>query len=98
MEQLPQLICVRSQKRTQAEQEIPELSRACSATVYLILACCAHAEHTTNVHDSISLALDPSSKIPILCDCVIVLTYVQDRCGSRAVSYTHLTLPTICSV
>ena len=28
---LTKLVCVRSQKRTLAEQEIPELSRVCSA-------------------------------------------------------------------
>ena len=68
------LACVRSQKRTQAEQEIRELSRVCH---FLLLTCCAHAEHTTNVHHSITLVLDPTSKIPILCDCAIVMTYVQ---------------------
>ena len=59
------LAYVRSQKRTQAEQEIRELSRVCH---FLLLTCCAHAEHTTNVHHSITLVLDLTSKIPILCD------------------------------
>ena len=39
---LTKLVCVRYQKRTLAEQEIFELSR-----IFLLLACCAHAEHTT---------------------------------------------------
>ena len=55
---LTKLVCVRSQKRTLAEQEIPELSRVCSAIIYYF-ACCAHSEHTTNVCHLITLVLDP---------------------------------------
>ena len=81
---LTKLVCVRSQKRTLAEQEIPELSRVCSAIIYYF-ACCAHSEHTTNVRMPLNHLSLGSSKIPILCDCdcVRALTYVQDRCGSR---------------